>query len=95
MYEHLRIMVFMLALNFDAPGLLNSLDPEYPERKAELCQKLFQLEIAALRGLIKASVRRVQRRTHTEEQAVAKGMRVMRKLQRQFVGDRSVPHYDQ
>ena len=87
-YEQHRFMVWMLAMEFDAPGLLNAADPEHPEGKAEMCEELSAIEIAALKRLIKTSVRCAQGRAATEEQAMTRGMAVMDELQRQFVGNR-------
>jgi hypothetical protein len=44
-----REMVWLLALGCEAPGLLDPLDPQYPERWAEMCETLFDVEIAALK----------------------------------------------
>jgi hypothetical protein len=91
MYWQHRWMVWMLAGEFDAPGLLHPEDPEHPEGKAQMCEEFFPIEIAALKALVEAKVRRACQHTETEAQAMAQMEAVLDTLQRQFVGERPEP----
>jgi hypothetical protein len=82
-----REMVWLLALGCEAPGLLDPLDPQYPERWAEMCETLFDVEIAALKALLGAHGRRVVRRAATKAQAEAEIETLLSELGRLFVGD--------
>jgi hypothetical protein len=84
--EH-RLMVWLLALEYDAPGLPNPLHPELPEGKAETCETLFAVEIAALKALLEAHGRRVMRRAATKAHAEAELEPLLDELERRFVGD--------
>jgi hypothetical protein len=92
-WEH-RFMVWMLATEFDAPGMLDPYDPEQPERKAEFCEYLFPIEIAALRRLIDHTARRVIKRGASEERNMHRSMTAVDKLKRQFVGEQPEPPAD-
>jgi hypothetical protein len=80
-------MVWLLALGCDVPGLLNPLDPELPEGKAQTCEALFDVEIAALKALLEAHGNRVVRRAATKAHAEAELETLMSELERWFVGD--------
>jgi hypothetical protein len=86
-YAQHRAMIWLLALGYDAPGLLNPCDPGDPEQCAEMCEMLFQVEIAALKALFKNRVMRGTQRAATKAQAMAQGKVVMDALRHQFVDD--------
>jgi hypothetical protein len=86
-YAQHRLMVWLLAVGCDAPGLLNPLNPKHPEGKAEMCETLFDVEIAALKALLEAHGRRVGWRAATKAQAEAELKPLLRELERRFVGD--------
>jgi hypothetical protein len=92
-WQH-RLMVWFLAMEFDAPGMLNPYDPEHPEHKAEFCENMFRVEIAALRRLIDQTARRVIKISASDERNMRRSMAVLDELQRQFVGDRPEPPAD-
>jgi hypothetical protein len=93
-YQH-RWMVWMLAMGFDAPGVLKPDDPTYPEGKAEMCEHLFPVEIAALKHLIKDGLHAVVWWGASEAQNMDRGMAALNALQRQFVGDPVEPPDDE
>jgi hypothetical protein len=92
-WQH-RAMVCMLAMEFDAPGMLNPYHPEHPEGKAEMCEELFPIEIAALRRLIRQAVRRVFAPKASAARNRRRFMAALDTLQRQFVGAAPEPPTD-
>jgi hypothetical protein len=85
-WQH-RLMVWMLAGELEAPGLLNPFDPEHPECKAAFCQEVFPVEITALKVFVNVRLKRAVRRRLTEAQNTARLKALLDRLERQFVGD--------
>jgi hypothetical protein len=92
-WQH-RVMVWMLALGCDAPGMIDPLNPEHPEEKAEFCAYIFPVEIAALKRLIAQAAKRVIKRDASDERNMRRGRAALDELQRQFVGEQPEPPAD-
>lgn len=92
-WQH-RLMVWLLVGEFEAPGVLSPFAPEHPEHTAEMCEQLFSVEIAALKDLTEAKLRRAVQRSDTEARAMTEMEAVLDALQRQFVGDALEPPAD-
>jgi hypothetical protein len=82
-------MVWFLALEFEAPGMLNRFDPKSPEPKAEFCEYVFPVEIAVLKQLIDQTTRSAMKPSASDERNSRRSMAALENLQRQFVGDES------